>query len=155
VSTQKRALIVGALVALAAIVIGVVLLADSDDTSKPDTTTTTTEATTTSTTQPPTTTTTAAAQPAGFATPEDAIRDYIEGQGHEYAGDCASTSLEEDVGKWCSGQSADNGDTRTYYIGPTFSEGAEQLTVTRSSTSAGDRWSVTAHEPVPPVGEGI
>lgn len=42
--------------------------------------------------------------------------------GMPYAGDCATTTLEEDQGAWCSTLSEDRGATRIYTAGPTFSE---------------------------------
>lgn len=140
---------------VAIVIIVAIVLATGDDSGKRSSSTTTTSTSvppTSAATDPPSPTTTL---PEGFATPEDAIEDYLEDKGYEYAGDCAGTDLETDVGKWCS--IADSGmddpdpddNTRIYFIGPTFSEGAEELTLTRGSDG---KWRVTASEPTPPVG---
>ncbi len=51
--------------------------------------------------------------------------------GHEYAGECATTTLEDDIGKFCSTRCVDRGDRKVYGIGPTFSEYTTWLLVER------------------------
>ncbi|MEX2268852.1 MAG: hypothetical protein WEA75_09220 [Acidimicrobiia bacterium] len=105
-------------------------------------------ATTTTTLAAATTTTTTTTTPAvGFATPEDAIRAYVEAQGNQYAGDCAGTDLETDVGKWCSAVRANDGTNATYGIGPAFAEFAEELTLVNGPGG----WTVTSSAPVPGI----
>ena len=99
--------------------------------------------TTTTAALAPTTTTTTVA---GFATPDEAIADYVHAQGNEYVGDCAGADLETDVGRWCSALGADGGATRTYGIGPVFAEFVEELTLELGPGG----WTVTGSEPVPP-----
>jgi hypothetical protein len=101
------------------------------------------------TTVAPTTTTTIAAFGSG-GTPEEAIAAYVRTlpRAPAYAGDCAATDLARDVGKYCSALLSPATDSRTYGIGPTFSEGSERLTVVRIGTT----WYVTAHAPLPAPG---
>ncbi len=51
--------------------------------------------------------------------------------GHRYAGDCAGTTLEDDVDKYCSTVCSDRGDRKVYAVGPTFSEYTTWLLVQR------------------------
>jgi len=51
-----------------------------------------------------------------------AIAAFVEGYGEQYAGDCATTNVETDVGKYCSTLWEDRGDSAVYVIGLTFSE---------------------------------
>jgi len=148
-SRRAWAVIGGAFAAI--VIVVVIVLATGDDKGSDKTTTSTTVPSTTAATAPPAPSppTTTTPLPEGFATPEDAIADYLQDKGYEYAGDCAGTDLDTDVGKWCSGSDGGMGSPRTYFIGPTFSEGAEQLTLTQGSDG---KWRVTASEPTPPVG---
>jgi hypothetical protein len=68
-----------------------------------------------------TTTTTASTTTLPPVTVEQALGAFDFG-GLPYAGDCASATLEEDQGAWCSTLSEDRGTTRIYGAGPTFSE---------------------------------
>jgi hypothetical protein len=134
-------------VALIVVIVVAVVAASSDDDGRdrPESTTSTSQATTTTAaTQPATTTSTAP----GFATPEDAIRAYLLGEGYEYAGDCATASLDTDIGKWCSAarDPADADDSRQFGVGPTFAEFVEELTVERGGDG---QWRVTAATGVP------
>lgn len=61
------------------------------------------------------------------------------GQGYIYAGDCATTTIEDDLGKHCSSLCEDLGDRQVYKIGPTFSEYTTWLLLERS----GGVWRVT------------
>jgi len=53
---------------------------------------------------------------------EEAIAVFLEQYGEQYAGDCATTNVETDVGKYCSTLWEDRGDSAVYAIGLTFSE---------------------------------
>jgi hypothetical protein len=134
----KRLVVVALVTVLAASLSG----CGGDKARKRSSTTTTTNAPSTS--LPPTTT----PLPAGFPTPEDAIRDYVEAHGHEYVGDCAGTDPATDVGKWCSALATDNGSSRIYGIGPAFAEFAEQLTLENGPGG----WLVTGSAPAPAAG---
>ena len=61
-------------------------------------------------------------------------------QGYAYAGDCRTTRLETDVGKYCSSLFNRQVGRRIYGIGPAFSEYTAYLLLTQSS----GRWRVTA-----------
>lgn len=76
----------------------------------------------------------------GFITPEGAIRAWMAKQGYAYAGDCRTTHLEKDVGKYCSSLFERQVGQRVYVTGPTFSEFTTYLLVTQSSSG----WRVTA-----------
>jgi len=65
---------------------------------------------------------TAVPPPAGYATPEEAIRAYIEQYGGRYVGDCALADIETDVGAFCATLQEDRGQTLIYAAGFTFSE---------------------------------
>ncbi len=78
--------------------------------------------TSTTTTEPSTTVSTAATTTTPPATVEQALARFAFGEGMPYAGDCVATSLDEDVGAWCSTLFEDRGSTRVYGAGPTFSE---------------------------------
>ena len=84
--------------------------------------------------------TTSADRSLGFATPEGAIRAWMAKQGHAYAGDCGTTRLETDAGKYCSSLFKRQVGQRIYEIGPTFSEYTTYVLLTESSGS----WRVTA-----------
>ena len=83
---------------------------------------------------------TSADLPPGFATPEGAIRAWMAKQGYAYAGDCSTTRLETDAGKYCSSLFKLQVGQRIYGIGPTFSEFTTYLLLTESSGG----WRVTA-----------
>ena len=51
-----------------------------------------------------------------------AISVWVEEYGEQYAGDCETTNVETDVGKYCSSLWEDRGDSAIYAIGLTFSE---------------------------------
>ena len=51
-----------------------------------------------------------------------AIAVWVEEYGEQYAGDCETTDVETDVGKYCSSLWEDRGDSAIYAIGLTFSE---------------------------------
>jgi hypothetical protein len=51
-----------------------------------------------------------------------AIAVWIEQSGEQYAGDCATTNVETDVGKYCSQLWEDRGDSAIYALGFAFSE---------------------------------
>jgi hypothetical protein len=51
-----------------------------------------------------------------------AIAVWVEEYGEQYAGDCETTDIETDVGKYCSTLWEDRGDSAIYAIGLTFSE---------------------------------
>lgn len=93
----------------------------------------TSEATTTSEVTPPpeaTATVEPTAVPpvsSGHATAEEAIEDWLAPS--EYAGDCSSATLDEDVGKVCSSLFGGSGSQLIYLVGLTFSEFAEWVLV--------------------------
>ncbi|GAA2151366.1 hypothetical protein FHX52_0508 [Humibacillus xanthopallidus] len=61
-------------------------------------------------------------------------------KGYTYAGDCGSTQLETDVGKYCSSLYEKQPALRIYSVGPTFSEYTTWLLLRQSSGT----WRVTA-----------
>lgn len=79
----------------------------------------------------------------GASTPAGAIGAWTAKQGFTYAGDCASTELETDIGKLCSSLCENRGDQRIYKIGRTFSEYTTWLLLERS----GGTWRVIATAP--------
>ncbi len=83
---------------------------------------------------------TSAGLPPGFPTPEGAIRAWMTRQGYAYAGDCRTTRLETDAGKYCSSLVKRQAGQRIYSVGPTFSEYTTYLLLTQSS----GEWRVTA-----------
>jgi hypothetical protein len=75
------------------------------------------------------------------ATPEAAVRRFVEAGGMVYVGDCAATRSPEDRGKVCSWFVAERGVTRAYLTGRTFSEYRQWVFVRRLDTGwviAGD-----------------
>lgn len=84
---------------------------------------------------PATTTSSAPGEP----TPAAAIEAWMEGQGFVYAGECASTTIEDDVGKHCSSLCEDLGDRQVHKEGMTFSEYTTWLLVERQNGT----WRVT------------
>lgn len=83
---------------------------------------------------------TSAGLPTGAATPERAIRVWMAKRGYAYAGDCATTQLERDAGKYCSSLFERRASQRIYCVGPTFSEYTTWLLLKQSSGG----WRVTA-----------
>lgn len=59
-------------------------------------------------------------------------------QGFIYAGSCEDTTIEDDIGKYCSSLCEDRGNQQIHKIGPTFSEYTTWLLLQQS----GDGWSV-------------
>lgn len=123
--------------------------APTSTTGAPTTTTPTTTPTkspaapTSKLTSQPTPKPTSAKPAAGAATPAGAIGVWMAKKGFTYAGDCATTTLEDDIGKHCSSLCKDLGDKRIYKIGPTFSEYTTWLLLKKSSGG----WLVTATAP--------
>jgi hypothetical protein len=68
------------------------------------------------------------------ATPQDAVALWVIAQGAQYAGDCAATSLDTDVGKVCSSQYSAAGADVVYIVGPTFSEFTTYLLVSEEAS---------------------
>lgn len=77
--------------------------------------------------------------PAVTQAQEDAVAAFVEGYGEQYAGDCATTDVDTDAGKYCSQLWEDRGDSAVYIIGFAFSEYDTWLLLERVD---GD-WSVT------------
>jgi len=147
---------------IALVAVGALLLAacgggDSSKATKSTTTTaaastTTTAAPATSTTAPSTTAAPTTAPPTTVAGCRDAgcaVVTWLSNEGHEYAGDCASTTTDQ-IPKWCSSLHTDGATQKVYYVGPVFSEVAKILTV----TEGGGIWTVTNTENPPPLGGG-
>jgi hypothetical protein len=88
--------------------------------------------------------------PAAFATPEDAIADYLSGQGLDYLGDCSSGSADTDLGRWCSKIYEDNGPQRVYLVGEYGTGGGFGLRLDRTENG----WFVTSETDIPNV-EGV
>ena len=76
---------------------------------------------------------------AGAASPEKAIEVWLTGEGFAYAGDCATATIEADLGKYCSSLCEDRGEQQVFRIGPTFSEYTIWLLLEESDGS----WRVT------------
>jgi hypothetical protein len=72
----------------------------------------------------------ASATPVG---PEAAIAAYLDSQGIEYAGDCATAKLPRDKGKWCSTlqSGADDKDKKVYALGPVGGKPETIITLNR------------------------
>jgi hypothetical protein len=70
---------------------------------------------------------------AGDDGPEVAIVKYLQGQGLQYAGDCADAQRPRDNGKWCSTLVAgnDQSDTQTYDLGPLGEKPQKTITLRR------------------------
>jgi hypothetical protein len=60
---------------------------------------------------------------------EDTVRVAVEATGARYAGDCARTISPRDVGAVCSKLAGEQGTTRAYMVGRTFSEFSRWLFV--------------------------
>jgi len=115
------------------VVLAVILAAcsDSNDSSNSDKKKSdSTEASTTSTTAGNGTAQNAATEPVGAAA---ALVEYLEGQGYEYAGDCADAELPRDKGKWCSTLKSSDpaAGTETYDVGPVGEKPQKTVTVKR------------------------
>jgi hypothetical protein len=91
----------------------------------------------TPTTAPPT-----AEPPLGYATAEEAIAGYVAPS--EYAGDCSTTTVEEDVGKVCSSFYGGSGSQLVYLVGVTFSEFGEWLLLEQQADGT---WRITDTRP--------
>lgn len=77
----------------------------------------------------------ASAQPAGT---EAAIAQYLEGQGHGYAGDCATATRPQGAGKWCTTRKSSDdptAGTETYDAGPVGGAPQQTITLTRRSAA--------------------
>lgn len=68
----------------------------------------------------------------GEPTPAEAIRVWMERKGYVYAGECATTTVEDDLGKYCSSLCEDRGSSQIHKIGPTFSEYTTWLLLART-----------------------
>jgi hypothetical protein len=81
-----------------------------------------------------------------------AIAVWVEGYGEQYAGDCATTNVETDAGKYCSSLQEDRGDSAIYVIGLSFSEFDTWLLLERvdSDWVVSDWAGVVDGEMVPP-----
>jgi len=81
-----------------------------------------------------------------------AIAAWVEEYGEQYAGDCDTTDIETDVGKYCSTLWEDRGDSAIYAIGLTFSEYGFWLLLERVDNDwvASDWADVVAEEMTPP-----
>jgi hypothetical protein len=120
----------------------------SATTSTSATTAAPTSTTTSTASRLPTTSATATKTPSptttrsagGASTPTAAIAAWMGKKGFRYAGECATTTLEKDIGKYCSSLCEDKGARRIYRIGPTFSEYTQWLLLERS----GGTWRVIA-----------
>ncbi len=75
----------------------------------------------------------------GATTPAEAIEVWMDGQGFVYAGECASTTIEDDAGKHCSSLCEDRGDSQIHKEGMTFSEYTTWLLLEREN----GMWRVT------------
>lgn len=66
-----------------------------------------------------------------------AVADYLEGQGHEYVGDCADARLPADKGKWCSTRVSTDPTTgtETYEVGPVGEKPQKQVTLKRRAVA--------------------
>lgn len=69
------------------------------------------------------------------ATPAEAIGIWMEDQGHTYAGDCAATTIEDDIGKYCSSLCKASAHEAIYKVGPTFSEYTTWLLLEKSDAT--------------------
>ena len=68
----------------------------------------------------------------GEPTPAQAIKVWMERKGYVYAGECATTTVEDDLGKYCSSLCEDRGSSQIHKIGPTFSEYTTWLLLART-----------------------
>jgi hypothetical protein len=109
---------------------------------------TTTAPPTTSSSVPSTTTPSETMSPTkssapGAATPAEAIGVWMDAEGHTYAGDCAATTIEDDIGKYCSSLCKASADEAIYKVGPTFSEYTTWLLLEKSDA----KWRVVDTAP--------
>lgn len=88
-------------------------------------------------------TSTAVPAPSGEASPEEAIAAWIAPR--EYAGDCSTTTPQEDVGKVCSSFYGGSGLQLVYAVGLTFSEFGDWLLVEQQDDES---WLVVDSAPV-------
>ena len=90
--------------------------------------------------------------PASVGAQVKAVAAFIEGYGEQYAGDCESTNVDTDVGKYCSKLWEDRGDSAIYIIGLTFSEFDTWLLLekTGGDWAVSDWLGVTEEELEPP-----
>jgi hypothetical protein len=81
-----------------------------------------------------------------------AVAVWVEDSGEQYAGDCATTNVETDVGKYCSQLWEDRGDSAIYVIGRTFSEFGFWVLLERADGDwvVSDWAEVAGEEMVPP-----
>jgi len=70
--------------------------------------------------------------------PEAALASYLQTQGHRYAGDCATASLPQDRGAWCSSVVQGGDDERVYEVGPVGKDPALLLTLDRDGEATLD-----------------
>jgi hypothetical protein len=80
--------------------------------------------------------------PPGYATAEEAIAAHVAPS--EYAGDCSTTTVDEDVGKVCSSFNGGSGSQLVYLVGITFSEFGEWLLLEQQADGT---WLVTDTRP--------
>ena len=81
--------------------------------------------------------------PLGYATPEEAIAGRVVPS--DYAGDCSTTTVEEDVGKICSSLYEGEGTRLVYLVGLTFSEFGEWLLLEQQADGT---WLIADSRPV-------
>lgn len=81
--------------------------------------------------------------PSGYATAEEAITGYVAPS--EYAGDCSTTTVDEDVGKVCSSFYGGSGSQLVYLVGITFSEFGEWLLLEQQADGT---WLIVDTSPV-------
>lgn len=80
-----------------------------------------------------------------------AVDQYVQGTlGETYAGDCAMTDIEEDVGNYCSAVVSTSTDLAVVDIGPAFSEFTSRLTF----AMADGQWVLSATDELPMPGNG-
>jgi hypothetical protein len=76
----------------------------------------------------------------GELTPAEAIGAWMAKKGYAYAGSCEDTTIEDDIGKYCSSLCENRGTRQIHKIGPTFSEYTTWLLLEKS----GGLWRVIA-----------
>mgnify|MGYP005837344073 CR=1 FL=1 len=67
-----------------------------------------------------------------YGSPEEAIGAFLVERGVEYAGDCETISVEEDIGSYCSMLWEERSEADIYVVGLAFSEGDTWLLVQQS-----------------------
>ena len=65
---------------------------------------------------------------------EDAVRATVEATGARYVGDCSQTVSPRDIGAVCSKLAGEQGATRAYMVGRTFSEFSRWLFIEQTSS---------------------